>query len=257
MTRRYIDEIIMKKPVDKKSYLAELPAVRFLEKSGSLPINADVTFLVGENGTGKSTLIEAIAVACGFNPEGGTKNFSFSTSGDGENFHSDLWEHIAVSRIRYPKDGFFLRAESFFNVATYIDKLDRIPGAGARIIGGYGGISLHEQSHGESFLALVQNRFFGNGLYILDEPEAALSPMRLMTLIAELSRLVKQDSQFIISTHSPILLAFPGAEVLQLSDSGIERVGYRDTEHYRVTRRFLENPEKMLRYLTEEDNDET
>lgn len=253
MTRRYIDEIIMKKPVDKNSYLAGLPAVRFLEEKGSLEIDSDVTFLVGENGTGKSTLIEAIAVACGFNPEGGTKNFSFSTSGDGENFHSDLWEHITVSRSRYPKDGFFLRAESFFNVATYIDILDRIPGAGAPIIGSYGGISLHEQSHGESFLALVQNRFFGNGLYILDEPEAALSPMRLMTLIAELNRLVKQDSQLIIATHSPILLAFPEAAVLQLSENGIERVCYRDTEHYRVTRRFLENPEKMIKYLTEED----
>lgn len=252
MTRRYIEKIIFKKPVDKKSYLAELPAVRFLEKSGSLPINADVTFFVGENGTGKSTLIEAIAVACGFNPEGGTKNFSFSTSGNGDNFHSELWEHIAVSRSRYPKDGFFLRAECFFNAATYIDELDKIPAASPRIIGSYGGKSLHEQSHGESFLTLVQNRFRGNGLYILDEPESALSPMRLMTLIAELSRLVKQDSQFIIATHSPILLAFPGAEVLQLSDSGIERVVYRDTEHYCVTRRFLENPEKMLRYLTED-----
>lgn len=250
MKRRYVDEIIMKRPVDKNSYLAGLPVVSFLEKNGSLPINSDVTFLVGENGTGKSTLIEAIAVACGFNPEGGTKNFSFSTSGDGEDFHSELWKHITVSRSRYPKDGFFLRAESFFNVATYIDELDRIPGAGARIIGSYGGTSLHEQSHGESFLALVQNRFSGSGLYILDEPEAALSPMRLMLLIAELSRLTEQDSQFIIATHSPILLAFPGAEVLQLSDSGIEHVGYRDTEHYQVTRRFLENPEKMMKYLT-------
>lgn len=250
MKRRYVDEIIMKRPVDKSSYLAGLPVVSFLEKNGSLPINSDVTFLVGENGTGKSTLIEAIAVACGFNPEGGTKNFSFSTSGEGENFHSELWKHIAISRIRYPKDGFFLRAESFFNTATYIDELDRTPAASPKIIESYGGTSLHEQSHGESFLALVQNRFSGSGLYILDEPEAALSPMRLMILIAELSRLTEQDSQFIIATHSPILLAFPGAEVLQLSDSGIERVSYRDTEHYRVTRRFLENPEKMMKYLT-------
>lgn len=239
--------------MDKSSYLAGLPAVRFLEEKGSLAIDSDVTFLVGENGTGKSTLIEAIAAACGFNPEGGTKNFSFSTSGEGENFHSELWEHITVSRSRYPKDGFFLRAESFFNAATYIDELDKIPAASPKIIDGYGGKSLHGQSHGESFLALVQNRFFGNGLYILDEPEAALSPMRLMTLIAEMNRLVKQDSQFIISTHSPILLAFPEAAVLQLSESGIERVCYRDTEHYRVTRRFLENPEKMIKYLTEED----
>ncbi|MCM1024459.1 MAG: AAA family ATPase [Prevotella sp.] len=253
MTRRYAEEIILKKPVDKNSYLAGLPIVRFLEKNRSIPINADVTFLVGENGTGKSTLIEAIAISCGFNPEGGTKNFCFSTSGDGDDFHSELWEHITVARSRYPKDGFFLRAESYFNLATHIDELDRLPGASPPIIAGYGGVSLHKQSHGESFLALVQNRFFGNGLYILDEPEAALSPMRLMTLIAEIDRLVKRDSQFIIATHSPILLAFPGAAVMQLSESGIEQVGYRDTEHYRVTRRFLENPEKMMRYLTGED----
>lgn len=249
MKRRYIDEIIMKKPIDKKSYLSEIPVVKFLEKEGSLSFDSDVTFFVGENGTGKSTLIEAIAVACGFNPEGGTKNFSFSTSDDNG---SELWEHLTISRIKYPKDGFFLRAESFFNAATYIDELDKIPGAGAKIIGSYGGVSLHEQSHGESFLALVQNRFFGNGLYILDEPEAALSPMRLMTLISEISRLVKLDSQFIIATHSPILLAFPEAAVMQLSENGIEKVSYKDTEHYRVTRRFLENPEKMIKYLTED-----
>lgn len=253
MKRRYIDEIILKSPVDKNSYLAELPAVKYLEEKGSLSFNADVTFLVGENGTGKSTLIEAIAVASGFNPEGGTKNFSFSTSPDGEEYHSELWKHITTSRIRYPKDGFFLRAESFFNAASYIDGLDKIPAPSPKIIESYGGISLHKQSHGESFLALVQNRFFGHGLYILDEPEAALSPMRLLTLIAEIDRLVKKDSQFIISTHSPMLLAFPHAEVLQLDSSGIKAVNYRDTEHYRTTRRFLENPEKMLKYLTGDD----
>lgn len=252
MKRRYIDEIIMKKPIDKNSHLSEIPVVKFLEKAGSLVFDSDVTFFVGENGTGKSTLIEAIAVAYGFNPEGGTKNFSFSTSADDENFHSELWEHITVSRSKYPKDGFFLRAESFFNAATYIDELDKIPAASPKIIGSYGGKSLHSQSHGESFLALVQNRFFGNGLYILDEPEAALSPMRLMTLISEMDRLVGLDSQFIIATHSPILLAFPEAAVMQLSENGIEKVSYRDTEHYRVTRRFLENPEKMMKYLMED-----
>ena len=120
------------------------------------------------------------------------------------------------------------------------------------LLNSYGGVSLHEQSHGESFLALVQNRFGGNGIYILDEPEAALSPSRLLTLIAEIDRLVKKNSQFIIATHSPILMAFPDAQIYQLTENGMESVSYRDTEHYQLTRRFLENPEKMLRYVLEE-----
>ena len=129
-----------------------------------------------------------------------------------------------------------------YNVATNIDELG---------VGGYGGASLHHQSHGESFLSVVQNRFFGNGLYLLDEPEAALSPMRLLTLMAEMDALVKQDSQFIIATHSPMLLAFPGAEVWEFSADGIQKVDYRHTEHYQVIKRFLDNPEKMLRLLLE------
>lgn len=217
-------------------------------KKGTIELNKNITFLVGENGTGKSTLIEAIAIAYGFNPEGGTKNFCFETA----RAHSDLWEHLTVVKNRFAKDGFFLRAESFFNVATQIDELDSISTGLPSLIDSYGGISLHEQSHGESFLALVQNRFGGNGVYILDEPEAALSPMRLMTLIAEISALVRRDSQFIIATHSPILMAMPNSEILEITEDGIKSVGYKETEHYRITRRFLENPEKMLKYLTEE-----
>lgn len=208
-------------------------------------LDSPVTFLVGENGSGKSTLLEAIAVACGFNAEGGTRNFTFSTRAT----HSELGEYITVARRRYPRDGFFLRAESFYNVATNIDEMDEDFSYGPKVIESYGGVSLHHQSHGESFLALVQNRFGGNGLYLLDEPEAALSPTRQLTLLGEMHQLAERDSQFIVATHSPILMAYPGARIYQLSENGIEPVQYQETEHYQLTRRFLEDPERMLRYL--------
>lgn len=232
-------------PLTADSYLHGVPAVAYLERAGRLEFHKDVTFLVGENGAGKSTLLEAAAVACGFNPEGGSRNFSFST----RETHSELHRALTVVRSAYPRDGFFLRAESFYNAASYIDELDEQSAGSARIASSYGGASLHSRSHGESFLALVQNRFSGHGLYLLDEPEAALSPMRLMTLLAEMDRLVKADSQLIIATHSPILMAFPDAEILQITETGIDAVPYRETEHYVLTRRFLEQPERMLRYL--------
>ena len=243
----YIDRILLNSPIDDTSYLSKLPAVKHLIKEGELSFKNKVTFFVGENGTGKSTLIEAIAVAFGFNPEGGSKNFNFST----RNSHSDLWEHLTVSKTQFPKDKYFLRAESFYNVATNIDEMDEQPAGSPRIIEGYGGISLHKQSHGESFMALVQNRFFGNGLYILDEPEAALSPTRILTLIAEINSLVKDNSQFIIATHSPILLAFPEAEILEFSTDGIRSIKYQDCEHYKITRSFLDDPQRTLKYLLE------
>lgn len=176
-------------------------------------LDTPVTFLVGENGSGKSTLLEAIAVSCGFNAEGGTRNFTFSTRAT----HSELGEYITVAKRRYPRDGFFLRAESFYNVATNIDEMDEEPSFSPRLIDSYGGVSLHSQSHGESFLALVQNRFGGEGLYLLDEPEAALSPTRQLTLLGEMHQLVERNSQFIIATHSPILMAYPGARIYELS----------------------------------------
>ena len=219
--------------------------VRYLARAGRLPFCAPVTFLVGENGAGKSTLLEAIAVAAGFNAEGGTRNFQFSTN----NTHSELYRCIGLARKAYPRDGFFLRAESFYNLATNVDELDRIDGG---MLQSYGGVSLHAQSHGESFLSLMLNRFGGNGLYILDEPESALSPTRLMSLLTLIDELVKRNSQFIISTHSPILMAYPKAEIYELSTDGIRTVPYKETEHYRVTLEFLQNPERMLRYLTEE-----
>lgn len=248
MERRYVRAVELTGSIPRDSYLQDVPAVRHLQEKGRLEFTHDVTFLVGENGTGKSTLLEAVAVACGFNAEGGTRNFSFST----KETHSELHEALTVVRSAYPKDGFFLRAESLYNAASYIDSLDEELPEEMRIAArSYGG-SLHTKSHGESFLALVQNRFSGQGLYFLDEPEAALSPMRMLTLLAEMDQLVKSDSQFIIATHSPILMAFPGAEILQISQEGICSVPYKETEHYTVTRRFLEQPEQILKYLLED-----
>ena len=242
----YLTSIRLGRQLPEESYLCGLPPVRYLMAGNTLDFDAPVTFLIGENGAGKSTLLEGIAVACGFNPEGGSRNFNFSTRAT----HSELGHYLTPARRRYPKDGFFLRAESFYNVATNIDEMDEtIPGP--RLIDRYGGVSLHRQSHGESFLALVEHRFGGQGLYLLDEPEAALSPTRLLTLIALMDRLVRADSQFVIATHSPILMAFPGARIYQLGEAGVTMAEYRETEHYQLTRRFLENPERMLHYLLE------
>ena len=217
-------------------------------KDKFIELSKNITFFVGENGSGKSTLLEAIAVNFGFNAESGSRNFTFSTTST----HSDLYKNIRLGKGLRPKDGFFLRAESFYNAASYIDELDREAPSFHKLIDSYGGISLHNQSHGESFLALVQNRFGDNGLYILDEPEAALSPMRIMTLMVEIDRLRRAGSQFIIATHSPILLTIPDSEIFEFSENGISKVHYKDTEHYQITRNFLENPEKMLKYLLDQ-----
>jgi predicted ATPase len=229
-TAKYISAIKFHGGIDEDSYLYDLPIIKYLHKKRELPFLSNVTFFVGENGTGKSTLLEAIAVAYGFNAEGGTRNYRFSTN----ETHSELWEHIALVKNDYAERGFFLRAESLYNTATYMEQL----GLGL----------LHDQSHGESFLSVIQD-FRGNGLYVLDEPEAALSPMRQLTLLVEMDTLIKEGAQFIIATHSPILMAFPGAQILEFSNKGIQSVQYQDTEHYRVTKQFLDNPEKMLHYL--------
>ncbi|MBB5944498.1 AAA family ATPase [Xanthomonas sp. 3307] len=225
-------------------YPFSLPFLRDLRK---LELHPKVTFLVGENGSGKSTILEAIAIAWGFNPEGGTKNFNFETNTS----HSVLHEYLRLHRgIRKAKDGYFFRAESFFNVATEIERLDDGPG-GPPIINSYGGMSLHGQSHGESFLALLMNRFTGSGLYLLDEPEAALSPQRQLAAISRLHQLLKTNSQFIIATHSPILLAYPDSWIYQIDDSGIRLIDYKDTEHYLITKNFISNPGKYLNQLLE------
>ncbi len=224
---------------DDHSYPFNLPVLRGLE---SLKLHPKVTFLVGENGSGKSTLVEALAVAWGFNAEGGSQNFNFGT----RDSHSPL--HRFVRPIRgalRPRDGFFLRAESFFNAASYIDEI----GAGDS----YGGLSLHAQSHGESFFALFDNRFRGDGLYILDEPEAALSPSRQLSFLVRMHELIQARSQFIVATHSPIILGYPDALIYQASANGLDAVAYEETETYRISRGFLNHRQGMLKTLLEDD----
>jgi predicted ATPase len=235
-------ELLRDKITAFSEYPYALPAFRQLN---TLKFHPKVTFIVGENGTGKSTLLEAIATAWGFNPEGGTLNFNFSSRSS----HSNLHDFIRLIRnTQKPKDGFFLRAESFYNLATNIEKLDQ-DGGGPRIIDAYGGRSLHEQSHGEAFFATFMERFRGKGFYILDEPEAALSPLRQMSMISRIHDLVGQESQFIIATHSPIIMAYPDAVIFELSASGFEQVEYDQTGHYNVMREFINNREQMLTIL--------
>jgi predicted ATPase len=236
-------EVLWKQVNNRKEFPFNLPAIATLSE---IEFHPSVTFIVGENGSGKSTLVEAIAVAWGFNAEGGSKNFNFNT----HHSHSDLNKFMRlVKSLKRAKDGFFLRAESYFNVATEIERLDSEPAGSPRIIDSFGGKSLHGQSHGESFFALLENRFHGNGLYILDEPEAALSPSRQLSMLVRMHDLIADNSQFIIATHSPILMAYPDAWIYQIGAKGLERVAYEDTEHYQVTREFLNRPERMLDVL--------
>lgn len=239
--RPYLKEVWLKRDdiEDFDAYPFCIPAVRELD---FLELHPDVTFFVGENGAGKSTLIEAIAVSQGFNPEGGTKNSTFSTS----RTHSELHQFLkTVKSFKKPKDGYFLRAESFYNLATLMDEVG--------YLSGYGGKSLHEQSHGESFMATLINKLRGNGLYIMDEPEAALSPARQMMAVSAIHQLVQENSQFIIATHSPILLAYPRAKIYQFSDSGIYEVAYEDTENFEITRDFLNRHEEMMKILMDDE----
>ena len=244
----YINSVRYNGGIEKNSYLNGLSVIEHLKNEGNIEFTSPVTFFVGENGAGKSTLIEAIAVAFGFNPEGGNRNFSFNTNAT----HSPLYKYLTLSKSAHARDGFFLRAESLYNAATYIEELDELPAASPAISESYGGASLHECSHGESFLAIVQNRFAGNGVYILDEPEAALAPSRQMTLLCEMKRLVENGSQFIISTHSPILMAYPDAEILEITSDGIESIDYNSCEHVKLYRTFLSSPERMTRLLFEQ-----
>ena len=209
-----------------------------IAKTEHLAFHKKMTFFVGENGSGKSTLLEAIAMRAGFNAEGGTKNFRFSTA----RTESSLHRHVRLARGRQEQDGFFLRAESFFNVASQIDEIG--------MKGAYGGVSLHEQSHGESFLALVEHRFGRDGLFLMDEPEAALSPQRQLALLAFMDTLVQHmRGQMVIATHSPILLAYPDAKIYAFGENGIVEQEYEDTEHYLITRDFLNNRERFFRRL--------
>lgn len=223
--------------IDRGSYLRGIPAIA---EVGRIDFRKPVTFLVGENGSGKSTLLEAIAVAYGFNPEGGTRNYSFSTYDS----HSELCEAVRLSRgVRRAGWGYFLRAESFYNVATKEDEYSRGPGGRPQ--------HFHERSHGESFLALAQDSFRPGGLYLLDEPEAALSPQRQLTLLVEIDRCAKGGAQFLIATHSPILLGLPGAEILTFDDGPIHSCTYEETDSYQVTELFINSREQLLRRLLE------
>lgn len=214
-----------------------IPAIKALTH---LSFHPAVTFFVGENGSGKSTLLEALAVKMGFGAEGGTKNVQFQTADSVSHLH----QFIRIAKgVHKPADGYFLRAESFYNVATFMDEVGYLDS--------YGGKSLHAQSHGESFLALLTKKFRGNGLYFLDEPEAALSPNRQLAALVAIKYLVDNHSQFIIATHSPILLAFPNAKILHFDESGINQIDYESTEHFQVTRRFLNDYRRQLNYLFE------
>ncbi len=232
-------------PIDDGSYLENIQS---LKDGLQLTLKSNVTFFVGENGSGKSTLLEAIAEQCGFSLRGGNRNHNLNTGHRFEGYETPLARSLAIGwSPKRVTEGFFMRAESFFNFASYVDELateDR------RILKAYGGRSLHQQSHGESFLSLFSNQFEA-GVYLLDEPEAALSPARIlafMTIINELE--LSGRAQFIIATHSPILLCYPGATIYQFDDDGVRETSYEETEHFTLTKSFLNNPAAFLRHLT-------
>lgn len=222
--------------IGKDSYLRDIDAFRGLEEIG---FHKPVTFFVGENGSGKSTLLEAMAIADGFNPEGGTRNYAFSTYDS----HSDLHDAIRLSRTRKAGWGYFLRAESFYNVATMEEEYSRGPG----------GIPMnyHKKSHGESFLSVIQNSFRRQGIYFLDEPEAALSPQRQLTLLTEIDQSRKDGSQFFIVTHSPILLGLPDSEILTFDDGIVHACEYEETDSYQITSMFIKDRDRLLKDLLE------
>jgi predicted ATPase len=226
-------------------YPFNLPSLRTLDE---LSFHPKVTFLIGENGMGKSTLLESVAVALGFNPEGGSFNFNFSTFDS----HSKLGNYLRVIKgADKPGDGFFLRAESFYNVASNIEELDR-EGSGPRVIDSFGGHSLHEQSHGEAFFSTIIPRFRGNGIYILDEPEAALPPLRQMSMLTRIHDLINENSQFIIATHSPIIMAYPDAAIYEFSGEGIKERMLEETNHYKVMKQFFEDRNIIIHHLLNE-----
>ena len=220
--------------VEQDSYLREIDSIAGVRQ---MSFNKPLTFFVGENGSGKSTLLEAIAIAYGFNPEGGTRNYAFSTYDS----HSELCDAITLIKgYNKARCGYFLRAESFYNVATAEEEYSR--GGGTPQL-------YHERSHGESFLAVAQEQFKPNGVYLLDEPEAALSPQRQLTLLLDIANCAKEDSQFIIVTHSPILLGIPDAEILSFDGGEIHSIEYEDTDSYKITEMFINSREQILRRL--------
>lgn len=240
---RFLLRLAVEEPVPP-GYPFDLPVVRGVRQGGGLDLAPGVTFLTGDNGTGKSTLVEALAVAIGLNAEGGSRSFRFATRAS----ESELGMHLRVTRAPGRERGsFFLRAESFYNVASEIEELERIdPG----LLAAYGGRSLHERSHGESFLDLLLHRFGPNGLYLLDEPEAALSPHGCMAALARIHALIEAGSQFVVATHSPILLALPGATIVEINaDGDLQQVNYDQCSTVRVVRGFVNDPEAVVKEL--------
>lgn len=237
-------------PLQTDSYLQHIPA---LKKGIQLRLKNNVTFLVGENGSGKSTLLEGIADQCGFSLRGGNRNHYIDAHQNFGGYDSILAEHLRLTWTpRRITNGFFMRAESFFNFASYIDEVAK---GDPRILNAYGGRSLHAQSHGESFLSLFNNKF-QSGIYILDEPEAALSPARILAFLSLIHELESSGrAQFIIATHSPMLICYPGATIFQFDDDGIRETRYQETEHYQLTKAFLDNPSPYLRHLFNENQD--
>jgi predicted ATPase len=236
------------KELDFNQYPFSLEIIKNLQH---IEFPTQVTFFVGENGSGKSTILEAIAYNAGFGLEGGSKNISFKTSEEKTYTGSQrLAEQITLSWRAKPKNGYFFRAESFFNIANYIDYLARECGGPEIAYAPYGGKSLHEQSHGESFLSFFNNRLGSGGFFVLDEPEAALSPQRQLSLMAIIHNLCKNpDAQFIIATHSPILLAYPNATIYSCDSGRLKPTSYKETDHYQITTGFLNNPDQYLQYL--------
>ncbi len=241
----YIEKIINDKPKNERTeYPYNIPAIKNLHE---FKFRKSVTFITGENGAGKSTLIEAIAISAGFNPEGGSQYLNYSTY----DTHSSLYDDIRLVRAgRRNRDGYFLRAESFYNVASEVDRISDI----MQLIRNYDG-PLHERSHGESFLALVKKRMNGNGLYILDEPESALSVTSQMQILVKMKELVDNKSQFIIATHSPILLAYPDADIYVITDNGLSRIKYEETEQFRLTKYFICNYRGVISELMDDRAD--
>jgi len=232
-------ELLKNEIKDFTQYPFCLPVIKWLEK---IYFHPKVTFFVGENWSGKSTLIEAIATNYGFNPEWWSKNFNFKT----ESSHSELYEYLRIAKwYKKAQDGYFLRAESYYNLATNINQLDESSGW-RKIIDSYGWKSLHTQSHGESFFALFMNRFGWKWLYILDEPEAALSPQKQFDLLVRMHELVNDDSQFIIATHSPIILLYPHSHILEIKNWSIESKIYEKTENYNLYQDFIIDPNQKL-----------
>lgn len=227
--------------ISDESYLRNITSIRDLD---TLTFHKNVTFFVGENGSGKSTLLEAMAISYGFNPEGGTRNYSFSTYDS----HSELCDALRlIKNGKQSKYGYFLRAESFYNVASKEEDYSRDPS------NPYPSLELHKRSHGESFLCAAQNYFTDGSVYLLDEPEAALSPQRQLTLLLEIYEWAHRKSQFFIVTHSPILMGLPDAEILSFDEGKIHPCEYEDTDSYKITKTFINHKEDMLRRLLQED----